>query len=141
MRILPAACLALLTASGAAFAQGSGPVGSGPMGGVAAVCDPAWSGVPRLEAIAYCQGYLTAAGHVYAELGARTAAGKRLVCLPNPPPTIAESGLAFAAWARSNPDRGNESAMDGLLRWAQATYPCQPTRAAAPAPHSPRPAR
>ena len=91
---------------------------------LAAVCDPRWGGVPRLEAIAYCQGFLTSAGQYHSLL--RPAGGRLppLFCLPNPGPTIAQSGMAFAGWARANPVHGNEPALDGLLRWAQATYPC-----------------
>jgi hypothetical protein len=96
---------------------------------LAAVCDPGWSGVPRLEAIAYCQGFLTAFGQHHALLNPRGGSMRPLFCLPTPEPTIAQSGIAFAAWARSNPRHGGEPALDGLLRWAQATYPC---RAAAP---------
>jgi hypothetical protein len=96
---------------------------------LAAVCDPARTGVPRLEAIAYCQGFLTSAGQYHTMLH---PPGRRpLYCVPVPGPTIAESGIAFAAWARANPAYSREPALDGLLRWAQATFPCPP--AATPA--------
>lgn len=91
---------------------------------LAAVCDPGWSGVPRLEAIAYCQGFLTSFGQYHALMYPRGGPVRPLFCLPTPGPTIAQSGIAFAAWARDNPRHGGEPALDGLLRWAQATYPC-----------------
>lgn len=100
---------------------------------LAAVCDPAWSGVPRLEAIAYCQGFLTSAGQYHAMVhpaGGRTAP---LYCVPAPGPTVAESGVAFAAWARATPAHLNEPALDGLLRWTQARFPCPPRNATRPA--------
>jgi hypothetical protein len=93
---------------------------------LAAVCDPGWSGISRLEAIAYCQGYLTSFGQHHALLYPRGGPGRPLFCLPDPSPTIAQSGVAFAAWARENPRHGSEPALDGMLRWAQATYPCTP---------------
>jgi hypothetical protein len=93
---------------------------------LATVCDPGWGGVPRLEAIAYCQGFLTSFGQHHALLYPRGGPGRPLFCLPNPSPTIAQSGVAFAAWARENPRHGSEPALDGLLRWAQSTYPCTP---------------
>ncbi|MFC7555559.1 hypothetical protein ACFQU7_30025 [Pseudoroseomonas wenyumeiae] len=45
---------------------------------------------------------------------------------------MAESGLSFAAWARQNPQYSNEPAIDGLTRWAQASFPVemQPSSAA-----------
>ena len=106
---------------------------------LARVCDPAWGGVPRLEAIAYCQGFLTSAGQYHTLLHPARGPIKPLYCLPNPGPTIAESGVAFANWAKANPNYGAEPALDGLLRWAQATYPCP--QAAAPAARTTRPAR
>jgi len=101
---------------------------------LAAVCDPSWSGVPRLEAIAYCQGYLTAAVQYHALTRPGRGRGARpLFCVPAQGPTIAQSGLAFAAWARANPRHAREPALDGLLRWAQATHPCRAPAARPPA--------
>ena len=107
-------------------------------GDLAAVCNPAWSGVPRLEAIAYCQGFLTSAGQYHALAHPAGGRARPLYCVPSPGPSIAESGLGYAAWIRANPTRAGEPALDGFLRWAQATYPCPVT--AAPA-RTTRPAR
>lgn len=96
---------------------------------LAAVCDPQWGGVPRLEAIAYCQGFLTAAGQYHALLHPATGPMRPLFCLPVPGPTIAESGVDFARWARGEPRFSTEPALDGFLRWAQARYPCPPAEA------------
>lgn len=96
-----------------------------------AICDPAWGGVPRLEAIAYCQGFLTGFGQYHALLYPQGGPARPLFCVPTPGPTVAESGVAFAAWSRQNTQYGSEPALDGLLRWAQATFPCPaiaPTR-------------
>ena len=101
---------------------------------LAAICDPRWSGVSRLEAISYCQGFLTSAGQYHALLHPAGGAIKPLYCLPNPAPTIAAYGLSFAAWSRANPAHNAEPALDGLLRFAQASYPCpQPAAPARPA--------
>ena len=96
---------------------------------LAAICDPAWAGMPRLEAIAYCQGFLTSAGQYHALVHPAGGRAKPLFCLPTPAPTIAQSGMAFATWMRTNPSYNSEPALDGLLRWAKTSYPC----AAAPA--------
>lgn len=92
---------------------------------LAAICDPAWGGVPRLEAIAYCQGFLTSFGQYHALLYPQGGPARPLFCVSVPGPTVAQSGVAFAAWIRENPRYGNEPALDGLLRWAQANFPCQ----------------
>lgn len=93
---------------------------------LAAVCDPRIQGVERLESIAYCQGFVTAAAQYHTSLHPAGGTRNPMYCLPNPPPTVAQSGLGFAAWARQNPQHANEPALDGLLRWAQSTYPCPP---------------
>lgn len=103
---------------------------------LAAVCDPSWAGVARLEAIAYCQGFLTSAGQYHTLLHPAGGPARPLFCVPNPGPSIAQSGLGFAAWARQHPEHAGEPALDGLLRWAQATHPCPPTP-----PHAAPPAR
>lgn len=146
MRVPVAAILAAL-ATTPVLAQAPSASGPAPtlvtqvrtVADLAAVCDPSWSGVPRLEAIAYCQGFLTGAGQFHALLHPSNASTSRPVyCVPSPGPTIAESGIAFAAWARQNPQRANDPAVDGLMRWAGTTYPCTPGAAA---PRAPRAAR
>jgi hypothetical protein len=107
---------------------------------LAAICDPAASNPLRLESIAYCQGFLTAAGQYHAALNPSATTARPLFCLPAPPPSVAQAGLAFAAWSRQNPQHGGEPAVDGLLRWAQAAYPCPPA-ATSPAARPARPAR
>jgi hypothetical protein len=132
---------ALLAAPPAARAQpATAPTSVNTTADLAAICLPTTTGVERLEAIAYCQGYVTAIGQYNA--GLHPAGGSRapLFCLPNPAPTVAESAIAFANWAKQNPQYSNEPAPDGLLRWAQATYPC-PAGAAQPAARGTRPAR
>ena len=96
------------------------------MADLAAVCDPAWSGVERLEAIAYCQGFLTSAGQYHTlthPAGGRVAP---LYCVASPGPSVAKSGIAFAAWAQDHPAHRGEPALDGFLRWTEATFPARP---------------
>ena len=127
MRIALVAALAL--SSTAALAQPP-PSGQGIVTHVdtvrdlAAVCDPQWGGVPRLEAIAYCQGFITAAGQYHTLTHPARGPLRPLFCLPERVPTVAESGVDFAQWARDTPRYANEPALDGFLRWAQARYPC-----------------
>jgi len=141
-KFLPAGALALLMGSGAAIAQQPAQqqivTHVRTVNDLAAVCDPAWGGVPRLEAIAYCQGFLTSAGQYHALMNPPGSPVRPLFCVPNPGPTIAQSGVGFARWARENPSYANEPALDGMLRWAQSNFPCPP---ASPAPRTPRAAR
>lgn len=91
---------------------------------LAAICDPSWGGIPRLEAIAYCQGFLTSFGQYHTLLYPSGGPSRPLFCVPVPGPSVAESGLAFASWARANVQYSNEPALDSLLRWAQGSFPC-----------------
>ena len=50
---------------------------------LAAVCDPRTGGVPRLESIAYCQGYFTAAGQYHTALHPAGGSRRPLYCLPS----------------------------------------------------------
>jgi hypothetical protein len=133
MRAAPALAIALLLAApaGAQTAGGSGEIvtNAETVRDLALICDPPWSGVPRLEAIAYCQGFVTAAGQYHALLYPQGGPARPLFCLPTPGPTIAESGVAFAAWARQQPRFAQEPALDGFLRWAQESFPCPPAGA------------
>lgn len=119
--------LALCLASGQAQAQPRQVDHVQTASDLAAVCDPATSGVVRLEAIAYCQGFLTSAGQYHALIYPQGGPLRPLFCVPNPGPSVAESGIGFARWVRENPGYANEPALDSLLRWAQARFPCPAT--------------
>ena len=127
-----AAMAALLGVAAPALAQSPGvPTAATTTADLGAMCLADTTGVPRLEAIAYCQGYLTAAGQYHAILHRQGRGGRPLFCLPDPAPTVAQTGVAFGRWAQQNPQYGSEPALDGLFRWAQATYPCPQQPAAA----------
>lgn len=147
MRMMPGVALALAVTGAAALAPPVMAQGAGSPAVVthvqtanelAAVCDPAWEGVPRLEAIAYCQGFLTSFGQYHTLLHPTGGVARPLYCVPSPGPSIAESGIAFAAWTRQNPAHGSEPALDGLLRWAQARFPCPATPTRPRSARSPR---
>jgi hypothetical protein len=143
MRIASAALLAALTGAGIgaaapAAAQGRSDERGEPqrqeivthvrtVSELAAVCDPRWGGLPRLEAIAYCQGYLTAAVQYHTLTRPPGGRVRQLFCVPGRGPSVAESGIGFAQWARENPRHANEPALDGFLRWAQERFPCRPS--------------
>jgi hypothetical protein len=71
----------------------------------------------------YCRGFLVGVGQYHAEV-TRPGGRAPIFCLPEPTPTLEAAQASFAAWSRANAQHGGEKAVDGLLRWAAATYPC-----------------
>jgi hypothetical protein len=79
-----------------------------------------------LEAIAYCQGYLTAAGQYRAGLQQISPQAVAPLCLPSPSPSVAQVGINFAKWVSNNPNESTQPALAGLMKWAEQTYRCAP---------------
>jgi hypothetical protein len=75
-------------------------------------------------AIGFCHGYAVGVNHYYhATMG---SAGQRgFVCLPDPPPTRAESIQMFVEWAKQNPQYMNERPVDSIFRFLESKYPCR----------------
>ncbi|WP_431267566.1 Rap1a/Tai family immunity protein [Dankookia sp. P2] len=84
-------------------------------------------------AVGFCRGFMAGAGQYHREMSSNRTA---IFCLPDPSPSFDAAQASFVAWAKANPQLGGEQAVDGMLRWAAATYPCP--AAAAPAPRSTR---
>jgi hypothetical protein len=80
-------------------------------------------------AVGYCRGFMSGAGQYHREISADRPA---IFCLPSPSPSFEAAQASFVAWVRANPQHAGEPAVDGLMRWAAATYPCPP-QAAVPA--------
>jgi hypothetical protein len=72
----------------------------------------------------FCRGFLAGAAQYHGALHPVGGARPPLFCAPDPPPTLLQAVNAFVAWARANPQHGSEAAVDGLVRFAQQTYPC-----------------
>jgi Rap1a immunity proteins len=81
------------------------------------------TGPDSAPAVAYCRGFFVGVGQYHVEI---SQPGGRLpiFCLPNPTPSMESAQAAFVAWVRANPQYAEEKAVDGVLRWAQAAYPC-----------------
>jgi hypothetical protein len=126
---LPGAMVALALGGGSAFAQGTTtmaePVSTATLASICAATSPN----AESPLTAFCRGFMVGAGQYHTAVS--TATGRRVFCLPEPSPTIEAVQMAFVGWARANPQHGQERAVDGLMRFAAATYPCPP--AAAPA--------
>jgi hypothetical protein len=80
-------------------------------------------------AVGFCRGFMAGAGQYHREMSANRPS---IFCLPTPSPSFEAAQASFVAWAKANPELGEEQAVDGMLRWAAATYPC-PAAVAAPA--------
>jgi hypothetical protein len=129
----------VIAASLASFALGQAPAHAqaptGPAGAVttstlAEACAASGTDITGATAVGYCRGFITGAGQYHQEM----ATGRTpIFCLPSPSPTLEAVQVSFVGWARANPQRGSEKALDGLLRWASETYPCTPATAAMPA--------
>jgi len=80
------------------------------------------------EARQACYGFVYGAGLFYYEV-VKAGKAKTVVC-PGGKIDREAVRVAFVDWARNNPERMNESPIDGLLRSAAAQWPCpeQPTR-------------
>ncbi|HYZ62703.1 MAG TPA: Rap1a/Tai family immunity protein [Acetobacteraceae bacterium] len=87
--------------------------------------DPASEG--GVAARAWCHGFIIGAGQYHSSLAAADPGRERLFCLPETTPTLDQVRSDFVAWARANPQYGSEKAVDALMRFAVATWPCPPT--------------
>ncbi|HEV7267965.1 MAG TPA: Rap1a/Tai family immunity protein [Falsiroseomonas sp.] len=123
MRSLIAGLVAASVVGGAVAAQ-AGPVNTGPLTELCASSDA--------TAVAYCRGFLVGAGQYHA---ASTARGglQPMFCLGEGMLTVEQAQVAFVAWARANPQHAGDRAIDGVMRWAAAAYPCPTPAVSQPA--------
>jgi len=75
-------------------------------------------------AIHFCHGYLIGAFHYYLAESSGPE-GKRLVCLPNPPPSRNEAIKMYIEWAKAHPEYMGEAAVDTEFRFLIETWPCE----------------
>ncbi len=83
---------------------------------------------PDYTAAAYfCRGFLVGAAQFHGALYPLNRPGRPIFCAPNPPPAPRDVVPLFIAWVKANPQHANDTAVDGLMRFAAATYPCPPS--------------
>jgi hypothetical protein len=121
------AAICLAASSGPAAAQGA-PAPANfqvrTVADLAALCG-ASPGQATAEAARYlCHGFLIGVGQYHSATRRTGTAYPPLFCPPSPPPSLNQAGAGFTAWAGANPQFSGERAVDGLIRWAQLTYPC-----------------
>ncbi|MEI6160809.1 MAG: Rap1a/Tai family immunity protein [Roseococcus sp.] len=120
-----AALLAL--AAGPSFAQAPAPTPA-PLpplstGVLAALCGATGTDAEAATAVGYCRGFIVGVGQYNVEIS-RPGGILPAFCLPQPTPTLDFVQSSFVAWVNANPQHSDSKAVDGLLRWATATYPC-----------------
>jgi hypothetical protein len=80
---------------------------------------------PMVEgARGFCYGFLSGAANYHRSVNAGKK-GKPLFCPPEPRISRAEAAKLFVAWGRANPQHLGEAPVDGLMRFATATWPCK----------------
>jgi hypothetical protein len=93
---------------------------------LANVCGIPEGSPDRTIARYFCGGFLAGASQFHGALYPVGGPRQPMFCPPDPPPSLPQAMDAFVAWARANPQFGNETAVDGLIRFAAQTYPCPP---------------
>jgi len=81
--------------------------------------DPLFEG-----ASGFCYGFLSGTAHYHRSANAGKK-GKPLYCLPEGGVSRADAAARFVAWGRANPQFMSEPPVDGLMRFAAATWPCK----------------
>jgi hypothetical protein len=123
---LPAAALAFACAAGPALAQ-TAPTQMLTTATLAELCGAAPT-TSEAPATAFCRGFIVGAGQYHR--ASQRPNQRPLFCIPDPGPTHEQFQAAFVTWARANPQHAQERAVDGLMRFVSATYPCPPAQPA-----------
>ncbi|MDX1422231.1 MAG: Rap1a/Tai family immunity protein [Kiloniellales bacterium] len=90
---------------------------------LAALCGTSAEHELYAAAIHMCEGYLIGVHQMHTAVAAALSEG--VYCLPSDnAPTRDEAAAGFAAYVAENPDVADLEALDALLTWASATYPC-----------------
>jgi hypothetical protein len=126
LRGLAAALLAAVP--GAAQAQTSAQPRPVPrtVADLAAVCAIGPEAPEHTAASFYCRGFLSGVGQYHAAMHPVGHGRPPIFCVPDPPPSLAAAAAGFVTWAAAHPQHAGEAAVDGLMRYAAATWPCPP---------------
>lgn len=80
---------------------------------------------PMAEAAhGFCYGFLSGAGAYHRAISAGENS-RPLFCLPADRPSRVETADKYVVWSRANPQHLDEAAVDNLIRFAVATWPCE----------------
>lgn len=93
-------------------------------GDLVALCGVARDDPNAIAAIHFCEGYVLGLDH-FAEATGRPFRGE-LYCPPEGLRMSRDELVAqFVGWQRRNPGLASEAPLDGIVRWAAATWPCK----------------
>src|SRR4051794_39429927 len=122
---LAAGALAVLALAGPVRAQVSEETfRGGRTSDLAALCAAEPTSQTGITARAWCHGFIIGAGQYHTSLAAADPGRERLYCLPEAAPTLDQVRSDFVAWVQANPQYAAEKAIDGLMRFAAAAWPC-----------------
>jgi hypothetical protein len=97
----------------------------GSTGDLARLCAASATDATGVGALGWCEGFLVGVGQFHRAVTAPSGRIRPIYCLPNDDSlTLNQVRQAFVTWAAANPQHAGERAVDGLVRFAQATYPC-----------------
>ncbi|MFV0474264.1 MAG: Rap1a/Tai family immunity protein [Pikeienuella sp.] len=118
------AAAATLMAPGAAMAEEADfLVATG--ADLAALCSAAPADADYAAAIHMCQGFIVGVDQFHTAV-MQDEAGAGIYCLPPAgAPSRDEAAASFAAWVAETPRAGDLRAVEALVRWAAAVYPCK----------------
>ncbi|WP_237215349.1 Rap1a/Tai family immunity protein [Falsiroseomonas oryziterrae] len=91
---------------------------------LAVLCGAAANDPNVVAASNYCHGFLMSAGQFHAEITQPGGRVQPMFCLPTPRPDLATVSSGFARWAAANPQYAAASAVEGVVRYATASWPC-----------------
>ncbi len=77
------------------------------------------------RALTYCLGYITATYHYDYALNKGQQKGDRITCPPEESATLMQAMRVFINWARAHPQFRKELAVEGVMRSANAKWPCK----------------
>jgi hypothetical protein len=87
------------------------------------VCTPTTDDPKMTGAINYCHGFVE--GSVIVEIAhGQQRRGRKLFCLPSPPPASGTELTSFVSWTNQDPSRLDEPAIDGMFLYLAQKYPC-----------------
>jgi Rap1a immunity proteins len=111
-------------AAGAAAAQEDEDFFVQTAGDLAGLCAVDPGEARYAAAIHMCQGFLVGVHQFHTAMHADGSQG--IYCLPESnPPTRNEAAEGFSAWVMQTPDVVGLPAVEGLVRWAAARFPCE----------------
>ncbi|MEM9784557.1 MAG: Rap1a/Tai family immunity protein [Pseudomonadota bacterium] len=93
-------------------------------GDLAALCGSDPSSPNYSAAIHMCQGYILGAHHFHEALGVAMEDDVYCEERRQPTPTRDAVMMEFAAWMEENPQFAESEALEGLMAYASAAFPC-----------------